>query len=335
LQIILEVLIFLSMIFENIKLDGKVVLAPMAGITDSSYRAVCREMGASMVFSEMISADGLYRKNENTQDYLFFRQNERPIGYQLFGSDPGIMPTAVDMILTFKPDFIDLNFGCPATKVVKRGAGAALLKDIPTLARIAKEVVRLSTVPVFAKIRKGWDEQNINACEVARILEQCGIAAITIHPRSRTQQFSGRSDWDVIKKIKSIVSIPVIGSGDILSAQDAKRMIDETGCDLVMIGRGCLGNPWIFKQINYFLKTGQHLPEPDLTEQLKVILYHFKDKIELSGPQSAIFEMRKHFAWYIKGLPGNTNLKVELFKLKNIDDIRNTLNNYFHDLGAE
>ena len=335
MQIILEVVIFLLMILENVKLDGKVVLAPMAGITDSSHRVICREMGASMVFSEMISADGLYRKNENTQDYLFFRENERPIGYQLFGSDPGIMPTAVDMILTFNPDFIDLNFGCPVAKVVKRGAGAALLKDIPTLARIAKEVVRLSTVPVFAKIRKGWDEQNINACEVARVLEQSGINAITIHPRSRTQQFSGRSDWDVIKKIKSIVSIPVIGSGDIESANDAKRMLDETGCDLVMVGRGCLGNPWIFKQTNYFLKTGEHLPEPNLAERLRVILKHFKDKIEMSGPQSAIFEMRKHFAWYIKGLPGNTDLKVELFKLKNIDDIRNTLSNYFHDLGAE
>ncbi|MBC8180336.1 tRNA dihydrouridine synthase DusB [candidate division KSB1 bacterium] len=323
------------MTFDNLKLDGKVVLAPMAGITDSSYRVICREMGASMVFSEMISADGLYRKNENTQDYLFFRQNERPIGYQLFGSDPGIMPIAVDMLLTFRPDFIDLNFGCPVTKVVKRGAGAALLKDIPTLTRIAKGVVRLSTVPVFAKIRKGWDEQNINAYEVARILEQCGIKAITIHPRTRAQQFGGRSDWDVITKIKNIVSIPVIGSGDIQSAQDAKKMLDETGCDLVMIGRGALGNPWIFKQANYFLKTGQHLPEPNLTERLKVILNHFDDKIKMSGPQSAMFEMRKHFAWYVKGLPGCTDLKVELFKLKNIDDIRNTLNNYFQDLGAE
>jgi len=323
------------MTFENLKLDGKVVLAPMAGITDSSYRVICREMGASMVFSEMISADGLYRKNENTQDYLFFRQNERPIGYQLFGSEPGIMPIAVDMILTFKPDFIDLNFGCPVTKVVKRGAGAALLKDIPTMTRITREVVRLSTVPVFAKIRKGWDEQNINAFEVAKSLEQCGIKAITIHPRTRAQQFSGKSDWEVIRKIKRIVSIPVIGSGDIRNAHDAKRMLDETGCDLVMIGRGCLGNPWIFKQADYFLKTGQTLPEPTLNERFEVILNHFDDKIKMSGPQSAMFEMRKHFAWYVKGLPDSTDLKVELFKLKDINEIRNTLSNYFQDLGAK
>ena len=190
------------MIFNDIKLDGRAVLAPMAGITDSSFRLICRELGASMVFSEMISADGLFHKNENTQDLLFYRQYERPIGFQLFGIDANMMAIAVEMIMTFEPDFIDLNFGCPIKKVVKRGAGAALLSDIPNLKNITKAVVRNSPIPVMAKIRKGWDERNVNAVDVAKILEQCGVKAITIHPRTQTQQFKGSSDWSIISKVK-------------------------------------------------------------------------------------------------------------------------------------
>ncbi len=321
------------MIFNDIKLDGRAVLAPMAGITDSSFRLICRELGASMVFSEMISADGLFHKNENTQDLLFYRQYERPIGFQLFGIDANMMAIAVEMIMTFEPDFIDLNFGCPIKKVVKRGAGAALLSDIPNLKNITKAVVRNSPIPVMAKIRKGWDERNVNAVDVAKILEQCGVKAITIHPRTQTQQFKGSSDWSIISKVKKAVSIPVIGSGDIKSAVDAKRMIEITGCDLVMIGRGCLGNPWIFKQTNYLLETGKLLPDPTLDERLEIILKHFDDKIKSSGLKSAIFEMRKHFAWYIKGLPDCTELKVELFKLKDAEKIKNKIINYFQTLG--
>ena len=320
------------MTFNNVNLDGQAILAPMAGITDSSFRLICRELGASMVFSEMISADGLFHKNENTQNLLFYRQEEHPIGFQLFGVEANMMAIAVEMVMTFKPDFIDLNFGCPVKKVVKKGAGAALLNDIPNLKNITKTVVRNSPVPVLAKIRKGWDERNANAVEIAQILEQCGVKAITIHPRTQTQQFKGTSDWNVITKIKKAVSIPVIGSGDIKTAGDAKKMIEITGCDLVMIGRGCLGNPWIFKQTNHYLKTGELLPPPTPDERLQIILKHLDDRIQQCGVKNSVFEMRKHFAWYLKGLPECTNLKSELFKTKDIEQIKTRITNYFQAL---
>jgi len=317
------------MIFESLKLAGKVVLAPMAGVTDSAFRTICRQMGAAMVFSEMISADGLYQKNQRTRDYLFFLDEERPFGFQLFGSEADIMAKAIEVIVPFKPDFIDLNFGCPVKKVVKSGAGAALLKDIPRLTKITTKVVANCPIPVFAKIRSGWEEQDKVALEVATILEQCGVQAITIHPRSRAQQFKGLSDWHIIAKIKQQVSIPVIGSGDVKSAEETKKMIDQTGCDLVMIGRACLGNPWIFRQANYFLKTGKLLPKPDLQEKLKIIFKHFDSKIKISGTQKAVFEMRKHIAWYVRGLSDSAKLKANLFKLTDVEDIKNMLSDYF------
>ncbi len=317
------------MIFESLKLAGKVVLAPMAGVTDSAFRTICRQMGAAMVFSEMISADGLYQKNQRTRDYLFFLDEERPFGFQLFGSEADIMAKAVEVIVPFKPDFIDLNFGCPVKKVVKLGAGAALLKDIPRLTKITTKVVANCPIPVFAKIRSGWEEQDKVALEVATILEQCGVQAITIHPRSRAQQFRGLSDWHIIAKIKKQVSIPVIGSGDVKSAEETKKMIDQTGCDLVMIGRACLGNPWIFRQANYFLKTGELLPNPDFQEKLKIIFKHFDGKIKINGTRKAVFEMRKHIAWYVRGLPASAKLKANLFKLTDVEDIKNMLSDYF------
>ena len=314
------------------KLEGCVVLAPLAGVTDSSFRSLCRSMGAAIVFTEMISADGLLQKNVQTLDYLFFRDNERPIGFQLFGSDPHTMAKAVEIVEPFQPDFIDLNFGCPVKKVVTRGAGAALLKDIKLLRKITEQVVRISTIPVFAKIRKGWDEQHINALEVAAILEQCGVKVITIHPRTQVQGYRGHSDWQTIKMLKNSVSIPVIGNGDVRSAEDAKRMIDETGCDLVMIGRGCLGNPWIFRETNYFIKSGKNLSPPTLGEKLNVIFSHLEDIISIKGEKRGLHEVRKHLGWYTRGLPNSTKIRNELFRLKNKNDIKTCLTNYFCDL---
>ncbi len=320
------------MIFNDIKLGGLTVLAPMAGITDSSFRLICREMGASMVFSEMVSADGIVQQNARTLQYLFFRPQERPIGFQLFGSDAATIAAAVEIIEPYKPDFIDLNFGCPVKKVVRRGAGSALLKDIPALKKITEQTVRVSSIPVLAKIRRGWDEKNVNAIEVAKVLEQCGVSAITIHPRTQVQQYKGRSNWQLIREVKKAVSIPVIGNGDIQTPEDAKRMISETNCDLIMIGRGCLGNPWIFQQTDHFLKTGKELLPPTLKERLDLILRHFEDTIKFKGSYGAMLEMRKHFAWYIKGLSECAKFRAELFTLDKVDEIKNRITTYFINL---
>lgn len=328
----LLVLIFCLMIFNNIKLTGQVVLAPLAGISDSSFRRICRDMGAAIVFTEMISADGLLQKNSRTIDYLFFREDERPIGFQLFGSEPETLAQAVELIEKYQPDFIDLNFGCPVKKVIKRGAGAALLKDVDKIEKITSAVVRSTSKPVFAKIRKGWDEQSSNPVEIAKKLEQCGIAAITIHPRTQVQGYHGHSDWQTIKRIKTNVTIPVIGSGDVRSAGDAQQMIDETGCDLVMIGRASLGNPWIFRQANYFITTGKTLPAPSLEEKLKVILSHLEDIIAMKGEKKGIHQLRKHLGWYTRGLPNSTGIRADLFRLKNKDEIKTGLTNYFTNL---
>lgn len=310
-------------------------MAPLAGITDSSFRAICRQMGAAAVFSEMVSVDGLVQGSEKTKDYLKFRTAERPIGFQLFGADAEIFGEAVDIVMQLLPDFIDLNFGCPVKKVVKRGAGSALLKDLNKLKAITEIVVRRSTVPVFAKIRKGWDSETVNAIETAKLLEQCGVAAITIHPRTQTQQFRGNADWTAIAGVKQAVSLPVFGNGDIRNAEDVKRMFDETGCDFVMIGRAALGNPWIFEQANYYLKTGKMLALPSLNERLKIILKHFDDKIDLSDTKTALMELRKHLSWYLKGLPGCAKIRAELFGLTDAAVVKETIIRFFHDLGAK
>jgi len=322
------------MIFNDIKLEGRVVLAPLAGVTDTSFRSICRSMGAAIVFTEMISADGLLQKNSRTLDYLFFRENERPIGFQLFGSVPNILTEAVEFIEQFQPDFIDLNFGCPVKKVVKRGAGAALLKDIDRLEEITREVVKHSSRPVLAKIRKGWDENHANAIEVAKILEQSGVQAITIHPRTQAQGYRGHSDWQTIGLLKKSVSVPIIGSGDVRSAEDARKMINDTGCDLVMIGRGSLGNPWIFRETNYLLETGKKLPPPSLEEKLNIILSHLEDMIVIKGEKKGLQELRKHLGWYIKGLPNSAKIRAELFRLKNKNEIITCLTNYFDDIAT-
>jgi tRNA-dihydrouridine synthase B len=322
------------MIFNNMKLDGQVVLAPMAGISDSSFRSICRSMGAAIVFTEMISVDGLFQRNSRTLDYLFFRDNERPIGFQLFGSESEIFVKAVKLVEQYQPDFIDLNFGCPVKKVIKRGAGAALLKDLDRLEAIASEVVKHASRPVLAKIRKGWDEKNSNALVVAKRLEQCGISAITVHPRTQVQGYGGQADWQTIAAIKKHVSIPIIGSGDVRSAEDAHRMIDVTGCDLVMIGRASLGNPWIFLQANHFLRTGDKIPAPSLKEKLDVIMNHLDDIISIKGEKRGLQEIRKHLGWYTKGLPNSAKIRVELFQLKNKEVMKTRLTKYFDELVA-
>ena len=312
--------------------NKKVWLAPLAGITDNPFRAICKECGADVVVSEMVSVDGLLYNRKRSLEYAKFEDSQRPFGLQLFGSDPEVFKKAIKIALTKYPDFIDINMGCPVKKVVSRGAGSALLKDIPALKKIAEQTVRVSSIPVLAKIRRGWDEKSVNAIEVAKVLEQCGVSAITIHPRTQVQQYKGRSNWQLIREVKKAVSIPVIGSGDIQTPEDAKRMISETNCDLVMVGRGCLGNPWILQQTDHFLKTGEKLHLPTLKERLDLILRHFEDTIKLKGAYGAMLEMRKHFAWYIKGLPECAKLRAELFTLGEVEEIKNRITTYFMNL---
>ena len=318
------------MILGKVQLDGPAVLAPLAGVADSSFRLLCRQLGAAIVFSEMISADGLVRDDRRTQQYLSFQENERPIGIQIFGSNSTIMAEAAKRVEAVAPDFIDLNFGCPVKKVVKRGAGAAILKDLTLLRKITSAVRTATSLPVTAKIRSGWSESNINAIEIAHILEDCGVCAITIHPRTQTQLFKGHANWEIIRYVKQAVSIPVIGNGDIKNAVDAKKMLSETGCDLVMIGRGALGNPWIFKQINDCFKTNLfNNIAITLDQRLNVCLQHLDSVVKDKGKYRGIFEMRKHLAWYIKGLPYNSAFKATLFKLKEIEQVKEELINYF------
>jgi tRNA-dihydrouridine synthase B len=320
------------MIFNDIKLEGRVVLAPLAGISDSSFRLICRQMGAALVFTEMVSADGLLQGNPQSRNYLFFRPAERPIGFQIFGSEADKMARAVELVLPLQPDVIDLNFGCPVKKVVKRGAGAALLKDPRRLCQITTAVVKASSVPVIAKIRLGWDQQHVNVFEVGPMLVDCGVSAITLHARTQAQQYHGQADWKAIARLKAVVTVPVIGNGDVRTAADAKQMLEETGCDLVMIGRGALGNPWIFQQATALLENGQTLSPPALLERLNVMLQHLEDCARVRGELVAVFEMRKHLGWYTHGLPGSTQLRANLFRLKSIASIQELLQDYFRQL---
>ncbi|NOZ63237.1 MAG: tRNA dihydrouridine synthase DusB [Calditrichaeota bacterium] len=329
----MEVIIFRLMILGKVRIEGKVALAPLAGVTDSSFRLICRQLGAALVFTEMISADGLARDSQKTRAYMDFRPEERPIGFQLFGSEAEIMARAAQIAAKLQPDFIDLNFGCPVKKVVKRGAGAALLNDVKLVGKIARAVVKASAVPVTAKIRKGWNKKNENALDVARELEQSGVAAVTVHGRTQTEMFRGQADWEIIAEIKRKISIPVIGNGDVTSADDVKKMLDETGCDLVMIGRGALGNPWIFQQANYFLETGKHLLSPTPKQRLEVILQHLDDRLQ-GDNKKALFEMRKHLSWYVKGLPGCAQIRAQLFQSNEVSEVKNKLTEYLTNVAV-
>lgn len=328
-------LYFLFMILGRVQLNGCAVLAPMAGVTDSSFRLICKQQGTALVFSEMVSADGLIRNDERTTQYLSFKPEERPIGIQIFGSDPLIMAEAATRVEAIAPDFIDLNFGCPVKKVVKRGAGAAVLKDLTLLRKITSAVTRATSLPVIAKIRSGWSESNINATEVSKILEDCGVCAITIHPRSQSQLLKGHSNWEIIRQVKETVSIPVIGNGDIKNPNDAQKMLTETGCDLIMIGRAAMGNPWIFNQINYFLATNSCNTTVSNDQRRDICLQHLELAIKEKGEYRGILEIRKHLAWYIKGLPRSSAFRATLFKLKNVSKIKEELINYFYSIEQE
>ncbi len=297
----------------KLEIKGKAALAPLAGVTDIPFRQMCKEQGAAVVFSEMVSSEGLVRGSEKTNRYLKFLERERPIALQLFGSKPEIMREATRIIDEHDPDFIDINFGCPVKKIVRNEAGSALLKDPPLMGRIVNAMVKSVLKPVTAKIRCGWDENSMPVSDIGKILEDNGVSAISIHARTRQMQFTGKAAWSEIRKLKEAVSVPVIGNGDVNTADDAKRMIEETGCDMIMIGRGAMGNPWIFNQINNYLATGALLPGPGISEKIDVCLRQMKSSIEFYGPGYTANTMKKHIAWYLKGIPNGTLTKSKIF----------------------
>jgi len=304
---------FFAMLLDLERLRGEAILAPMAGFGDAVFRSLCRAEGAALVVTEMVSAEGILRGARRTWELAEFGEEERPVLIQLFGSDPGRVAEAAERILSLRPDGIDLNFGCPIPKVVRRGEGAALLRDLARMEGIAREVVRAVPVPVTAKIRSGWSAAEIVAVEAAQRLEQAGVAAVTIHPRTREQRFAGKADWSLIKEAKKSVRIPVIGNGDVRGAEDALRMLEETGCDLVMIGRGALGRPWIFRQVRH-LRQGAPVRDPLPRDRVRAAVRHLELCAARYGDPRGLRIAKPHLSSYLKGLPGASQVKDRLFR---------------------
>lgn len=303
---------------KDIEIQNKIVLAPMAGVSNSPFRILARKFGAGLVFAEMVSDKGLLHKNEKTLNLLYMTDFEKPMVQQIFGSD---LKTMVDAAVYIDQhsncDVIDINMGCPVPKVaVKAQAGASLMKDPQKIYEIVKEIVSRVSKPVTVKIRSGWDFSSINACEVAKQIEAAGAAAITVHARTRSQGYSGKADLDVIKNVKAAVNIPVIGNGDVFDGPSAKHMLEYTKCDAVMIGRAALGNPWIFREIAAFLKDGTIIEKPTYDEIKEMMILHFEALVELKGEHVACLEMRSHGPWYLKGIPNASLLKRELSKIE-------------------
>lgn len=317
----------------NVEIKNKAFLAPMAGTTDLPYRLICKRYGAAMLYSEMVSAKGIYYKDKKTADLMVTTDIERPFAIQIFGSDPEIMASVTDKVMEISnPDIIDVNMGCPTPKIVNNGDGSAILKNPKLAGEIMNALVKASPVPITAKIRKGWDDSLINAVEVAKILEANGAAAVAIHGRTRMDFYSGTADWDIIKDIKSAVKIPVIGNGDIKTAYDAKKMLDYTGCDAVMIGRAAQGNPFIFRQINELLETGSLSYMPSDEERLLTAIEHVRDLVNAHGEHRGVCEARKHIAWYIKGMKNASQLKSKVFTISDFDTLNITLTDYLLEI---
>ncbi len=318
------------MILGNLNVDGRVLAAPMAGISSGPYRRLARRFGAAIVYTEMISSNGLVYQNARTEYLLRFNEEERPIGFQLFGADPNIMHRAAAFVSRWNPDLIDLNFGCPVKKVVRKNGGAAVLKDLGLLRELVAAAASATNLPVTAKLRSGWDETNKVFLEAGRIAQDAGAVAITLHARSRSRLFSGQACWEDIRRLKEVVSIPVIGNGDIACGADARRMLDETACDAVMVGRAATGNPWIFQQINDYLETGNDLKEPMLNEIIEVILEHARLLMEDEGECRAILKMRGILPKYTRGWPNAADLRRQATRIGDYNSLRQLLSEYLN-----
>ena len=318
----------------NVEIKNQIVLAPMAGISNTSYRQIIKEMGAGLIFAEMVSDKALVYGSEKTFDLLKMNDMERPIAQQIFGSDVDSFVKAAKLVEdAMHPDIIDINMGCPVPKVaIKSQAGSALLKNPDKIKEIVSAVVKAVSVPVTVKIRCGWDEKSINAVEVAKVIEEAGASAITVHGRTRAQGYSGNADWNIIKQVKETVKIPVIGNGDVTSAKKAKEMLDYTGCDAVMIGRGVLGNPWLINECVTYLESGVIPSRPSSKEKIEMLKRHYKLLVESTSEKQAILEIRTHALWYIKGMPKSAYIKNEICKTKNSEDLFKILDDYLGEL---
>ncbi len=304
-----------------------VVLAPMEDVTDSGFRQLCRRMGADMVYTEFISADGLLRAPDRLRPKIEFAPEERPIAIQLFGDDPEAMAEAARFAESFDPDVIDINFGCPVTKIVCQGAGAAVLRDLPRMQAIARAVVRATSKPVTVKTRLGWDENSIRILEVARMLQDVGVQALTVHARTRHQFHQGPARWDWLRRLKEDpgIQIPIIGNGDVCTPEDARRMFEETGVDGVMIGRAAIGNPWIFRDVKYYLQTGGLPPPPTFAERLALCAEHLRLSARVKGERRAVLEMRKHYGNYFKGFPSARRIRQRLMEPDTLEGVLEVL----------
>lgn len=311
----------------SVTLPNNLILAPMAGVTDLPFRLLCKEQGAGLLCMEMVSAKAILYKNRNTESLLEIDPRENPVSLQLFGSDPEIISTIAHQIEERPFDILDLNMGCPVPKIVNNGEGSALMKNPKLAGEIIRETVKAIGKPVTVKIRKGFDDEHINAVEMAKIAEDAGAAAVAVHGRTREQFYSGKADWDIIRQVKEAVSIPVIGNGDLLTAEDVIAMEAQTGCDGFMIARGAQGNPWIFRQILHYFETGEHLAKPTLEEVTQMILRHAHMMLEFKGEYIGIREIRKHAAWYTAGYPNSARLRVAINNVESFEALEELLIN--------
>lgn len=315
----------------NVELENNLILAPMAGVTNLPFRIVCKDYGAGMVGTEMASAKAMFHNDQKTKRLFNTEGEKRPISFQVFGSELESMAYAVKYMSDFA-DIIDINMGCPAPKVVKNGDGSKLLLDLKKAQEIIETAVKNSKVPVTVKFRKGWDKENIVAVNIAQIAEQAGASAVTIHGRTRSEFYTGKADWDIIKKVKQSVNIPVIGNGDIVDEESALQMFEQTGVDGIMIGRGSFGNPWIFRNIKHYLETGEKLPQPTNNEKLEVMEKHIELAVKEKGEDVAIKELRKHIAWYTKNLKNSSEFRNSINKVEKKEELISKLEEYFKTL---
>ena len=309
----------------GLTLDSPVILAPMAGVTDLPFRLLCKEEGAGLVCSEMVSAKAIYYHNRNTEELMQIHPSERPVSLQLFGRDPELMGEMAKRIEEKPFELLDINMGCPVPKVVNNGEGSALMKDVKLAGKILSSVAKAIKKPVTVKIRKGFDEGHVNAVELAKIAEDAGVAAVAVHGRTREQFYSGEADWEIIAKVKDAVSIPVIGNGDVTDPESAKRMFEKTGCDGIMVGRAARGNPWIFSQINRYLTEGILAEKPEPLKMKETILRHAQLMVQYKGEYLAIREMRKHIAWYTAGMPNSARFRGRINAMETMEELTDSL----------